>query len=77
MTNAPVRYIVLHYSASYADLDLGVEDIRRMHLDRGFSDVGYRQRQHRHHPRDPADDPAQFARPARHDRVAPHAGPGL
>ncbi|SEO39488.1 N-acetylmuramoyl-L-alanine amidase [Paracoccus alcaliphilus] len=41
MTNAPVRYIVLHYSASYADLDLGVEDIRRMHLDRGFSDVGY------------------------------------
>ena len=28
MTNAPVRYIVLHYSATYADQDLGVEDIR-------------------------------------------------
>ncbi|RJL08397.1 N-acetylmuramoyl-L-alanine amidase [Paracoccus siganidrum] len=41
MTNAPVRYIVLHYSATYADQDLGVEDIRKMHLDRGFNDVGY------------------------------------
>ena len=41
MTNAPVRFIVLHYSATYADQDLGVEDIRKMHLDRGWNDVGY------------------------------------
>ncbi|RJL13680.1 N-acetylmuramoyl-L-alanine amidase [Paracoccus siganidrum] len=41
MRNAPVRYIVLHYSATYADQDLGVADIRKMHLARGFRDVGY------------------------------------
>lgn len=41
MPNLPVRLIVLHYSATHADQDPGVEDIRRMHLARGFNDVGY------------------------------------
>lgn len=41
MGNLPIRRIVLHYSATYADQDFGVADIRRMHLARGFKDVGY------------------------------------
>ncbi|RJL06031.1 lysozyme [Paracoccus aestuarii] len=41
MSNTPIRRIVLHYSATYPDQDLGVADIRRMHLQRGFNDVGY------------------------------------
>lgn len=36
-----IKTIVLHYSATYADQDLDVADIRRMHLARGFRDVGY------------------------------------
>lgn len=39
--NSPIKYIVLHYSATYPDQDLDVEDIRKMHLARGFNDVGY------------------------------------
>lgn len=41
MSNFPINFIVLHYSATYPDQDLGVSDLRKMHLDRGFSDVGY------------------------------------
>lgn len=41
MANSPIKYIVLHYSATYADQDLDVDDIRKMHLARGFNDVGY------------------------------------
>lgn len=41
MSNLPVRRIVLHYSATYPDQDYGVEDIRKMHLARGWKDVGY------------------------------------
>lgn len=33
--------IVVHYSATYEDLDLGVGDMRKVHLVRGFNDVGY------------------------------------
>ncbi|MDP0925725.1 N-acetylmuramoyl-L-alanine amidase [Paracoccus onubensis] len=41
MSNSPIKRIVLHYSATYPDQDFGVADIRRMHLARGFNDVGY------------------------------------
>lgn len=36
-----IKTIVLHYSATYPDQDFGVADIRKMHLARGFRDVGY------------------------------------
>lgn len=36
-----ITAIVLHYSATYPDQDFGVADIRKMHLARGFRDVGY------------------------------------
>lgn len=36
-----IDYIVLHYSATYDDEDYGVEDIRAMHMRRGFNDIGY------------------------------------
>lgn len=39
--NTPIKYIVLHYSATYPDQDLGEPDIRKMHLARGFSTTGY------------------------------------
>ena len=41
MSNSPIKNIVLHYSATYPDQDLDVDDIRKMHLARGFNDVGY------------------------------------
>ncbi|AZY93927.1 lysozyme [Paracoccus sp. Arc7-R13] len=41
MPHFPIKYIVLHYSATYPDQDYGVADIRKMHLARGFNDVGY------------------------------------
>lgn len=41
MSNSPIRRIVLHYSATYPDQDLGVADIDKMHRDRGFNGVGY------------------------------------
>lgn len=41
MSNLPVRRIVLHYSATYPDQDYGAAEIRKMHLDRGFRDIGY------------------------------------
>lgn len=36
-----IKKIVVHYSATYEDQDLGVDDIRSMHKKRGFNDVGY------------------------------------
>ncbi len=39
MPHFPIKYIVLHYSATYPDQDYGVGDIRKMHLARGFNDV--------------------------------------
>lgn len=41
MSNFPIKYITLHYSATYEDQDFDVNDIRRMHLARKFNDVGY------------------------------------
>lgn len=41
MPHYPIKYIVLHYSATYPDQDLGVADIDRMHKARGWAGVGY------------------------------------
>lgn len=41
MSNSPITRIVYHYSATYEDQNLDVNDIRKMHLKRGFNDVGY------------------------------------
>lgn len=41
MTNLPITHIVLHYSATYADQDLDIRDIDKMHRARGFNGVGY------------------------------------
>ncbi len=37
----PVEYIVVHCSATKPSADIGAAEIRRWHLDRGFSDIGY------------------------------------
>lgn len=39
--NFPISRLIIHYSATYPDQDLDVNDIRKMHLARGFNDVGY------------------------------------
>lgn len=36
-----ITHLVVHYSASYADQNLTVKDIDRMHRDRGWQMVGY------------------------------------
>lgn len=36
-----VSHIVIHGSWTTPEQDIGVEDIREWHLDRGFSDIGY------------------------------------
>jgi len=36
-----VNTIVIHCSATPEDMDIGVKEIRRWHLSRGFSDIGY------------------------------------
>lgn len=36
-----ITRIVVHCSATPGYMDIGREDIKRWHLDRGFSDVGY------------------------------------
>lgn len=36
-----VAYIVIHCSATSADEDIGVADIRRRHMQQGYRDVGY------------------------------------
>lgn len=33
--------IFLHYSATYADQDIGAAELKRMHLARGWSNIGY------------------------------------
>lgn len=37
----PIDTIVIHCSATKEGVDLDVNDIRKMHLKRGFNDVGY------------------------------------
>lgn len=41
MPHFPIKNIVLHYSATYSDQDLGVADIDKMHKARGWAGVGY------------------------------------
>ena len=36
-----VQYIIVHCSATPPDMDIGVEDIRQWHREKGWSDVGY------------------------------------
>ena len=33
--------IIIHYSWTPASMDIGVEEIRRWHLERGWQDIGY------------------------------------
>ncbi|MGW8706069.1 N-acetylmuramoyl-L-alanine amidase [Brevundimonas sp. NPDC055814] len=41
MTVKSVRYLVVHCAATPPARDIGVKEIRAMHLQRGFRDVGY------------------------------------
>ena len=41
MSNFPITHVVLHYSATYADQDIGVKEIDAMHRKRGWNGVGY------------------------------------
>ncbi len=36
-----VDWLVIHTAACRADMDIGLKEIRQLHLQRGFSDVGY------------------------------------
>lgn len=36
-----VRYLVVHCAATPADMDVGVKEIQRWHLERGFFAIGY------------------------------------
>ena len=36
-----ISLITVHYTATYDDQDIGAREIRRMHLDRGWRDIGY------------------------------------
>lgn len=41
MSNMPVRYIVVHYSATYSHNNVTAADIDKMHKARGFNKIGY------------------------------------
>ena len=36
-----ITHVVVHYTSTYEDQDIGVREIRRWHLDRGWRDIGY------------------------------------
>ena len=36
-----ITHIVMHYSATYGDQDIGASDIDKWHRDRGFAQIGY------------------------------------
>ena len=36
-----VKYLIIHCADTYADMDIGVEEIRRWHKNKGWDDVGY------------------------------------
>ena len=36
-----IKSVIIHCSATYPDMDIGVAEIRKWHKDRGWSDVGY------------------------------------
>jgi hypothetical protein len=37
-----INRIIIHHADTPANMDVGVEEIRRWHLSRGWRDVGYR-----------------------------------
>lgn len=41
MQRKSTRFIVVHHAATKKGQDVGVKEIRKWHLQRGFSDVGY------------------------------------
>lgn len=41
MARKKTNLIVIHCSATQAKADIGVKEIRQMHLQRGFKDIGY------------------------------------
>ena len=55
-----INLIVIHCSDTYARMDIGVNEIRQWHLQRGFNDIGYPPRW-----RDRAGPPDRKARSAR------------
>lgn len=36
-----INLIVIHCADTYAQMNIGVQEIRKWHLDRGFNDIGY------------------------------------
>jgi N-acetyl-anhydromuramyl-L-alanine amidase AmpD len=40
-TQGKATHIVMHYSATYADQDIGAAEIDKWHRDRGFAQIGY------------------------------------
>lgn len=41
MSNFPLRYITVHAAATKPSMDIGVNEIRQWHLEKGWNDVGY------------------------------------
>jgi len=41
MKRTRTDYIAIHCSATPPKMDIGVDEIRQMHLQRGFKDIGY------------------------------------
>jgi N-acetyl-anhydromuramyl-L-alanine amidase AmpD len=41
MKRKDTKYIVIHCSATRPEMDIGVEEIRKWHMAKGWSDVGY------------------------------------
>jgi N-acetyl-anhydromuramyl-L-alanine amidase AmpD len=41
MKRKATKYIVIHCSATRPEMDIGVEEIRKWHMAKGWSDVGY------------------------------------
>jgi N-acetylmuramoyl-L-alanine amidase len=36
-----IKKIIIHCADTYAEMDIGVAEIRRWHIDRGWADIGY------------------------------------
>lgn len=41
MSKRQINKIIIHCSATTQDMDIGVSEIKRWHLQRGWSDIGY------------------------------------
>lgn len=40
-TTRPIDKLIIHCAATKPGMDIGVKEIRKWHLDRGFNDIGY------------------------------------